>query len=124
CFGIMILFYTAADIASLSVDQTTTETLTLVSNDKNHVSQLKLFGNFILEKIAEYRIDIESSIFFGLMTLVIAVSFVWNKIKPESVFPHVVFYVVIGTIILWTIGYFLNIYPPSPTFISCLKVHC
>lgn len=124
CFGIMILFYTAADITSLAIDQTTAETLTLVSNDQKHADQLQFFGSFILEKIADYRIDIESSIFFGLMTLGVVVCFIWNKIKPESIFPHVIFYLIISTIILWTIEYFLNIYPQSPTFISCLKVHC
>lgn len=123
-FGLMVLFYTSADLTNLSQEQTIVQTLTIIMpSEKNHDQQIKLLGDFIMDKIGQYRINVESSLFFGLMTLTVVINLFLHKIKSESIVPYIMFFVVIGSVLLWVIG-FMTTTDHSQPFVSCTKVHC
>lgn len=124
-FGLMVLFYTSADMTNTSKDQTSTQMLgTIIASEKKHDEQIKLLGDFILTKDGQYRQNIINAAFFGIMASIGSIIFIWNKIKPDSIIPYLLLYSVIGSLIIWTFVYVLNISPSTTPAGVCIKVHC
>ena len=123
-FGLMVLFYTSADLTNLSQEQTITQILSsIMSTDKNHDQQIQLLSNFIIDKITQYRIDVENSIFFGLLTFIAVINLIVHKFKSDSVVPFIVFFAIVGSVLLWAEGYLVSPEHIQP-FAPCMKVHC
>jgi len=124
-FGLMVLFYTSADHTNMIKEQTTTQMLSVImGNDKDQDKKIELLNQFIINTLNKYRQDIINSIFFGFTTLLVGISWLWHKVNPQSISPHFLFCIIIGSILIWSVMYLIQIPPPNPPFVSCIKIHC